>query len=496
MQDFDTKHDFNNRNSNTTSPSTRTKNTNLRSERKRFSGLTKINGIQRYLPLSLLVIALILRATIPSVANFSYVLLIIYALLGRANMLHAVAAIWFFTMSNAEITGMASSAVIWRFVIVQLAAVFVFIYYIASTKKFKVTLCLAMVMIFGLYACLTSIIVSNYPLVSILKCVNWVIMCVSLMAIWQSLSDDEFNRTGNEIFCGLCALGVISLLFLKSSSGYSVNGTGFNGVMNHPQSFGVTLAVTSAWIVARVLTHKNFLWLGLIIASICLFLTLKTECRTAGLALAIATAFSALVKLVIPNIHAKTDGNNIIKHRIVILSVLCAILFSAVITLHPRSVNDYLIKRRSNLSVNIVDIYLDSRGILIDTMISNVKQHPFTGVGFGVSSDQSAMNIYYDPYFNLPISAVIEKGVLPVAVLEETGMIGFIIFSILILSFIVAAIKNGFPQLLVLTTVLLTNLGEYTFFSLGGNGMLLILIIAWCVTKPSGPSYQFRRHRA
>jgi len=308
-------------------------------------------------------------------------------------------------------------------------------------------------------------------------------MFAALIATWESLNFKEFKQTENEIFVGLCSMAVISLVFLKSGSGYKVNGTGFQGVLNHPQSFGVMLSITSAWLVARVLTRKKFPWFSLITIFICLLLTLRTECRTAGLALLMATICASIIKLIIPKSFTYASEHNILTRRLAILSVSCIIPLLILGTVFSESLRDYLLKR-SNDSTNIVNIYMEARGGLIDTMLFNVKQHPYTGIGFGIASDPASMVVYYDPYFHLPVSAAIEKGVLPVAVLEETGIIGFIIFLVIISGFIISATYNGLPQLLVLLTVLFTNLAEYTFFSPGGTGMLLILVIAWSISRP------------
>lgn len=73
-----------------------------------------------------------------------------------------------------------------------------------------------------------------------------------------------------------------------------------------------------------------------------------------------------------------------------------------------------------------------SRGFLIARMFSNIEEHPFVGIGFGVSSTPEEMNITYDPIFGAPLSAPVEKGVLPVAIIEEFGFfLGGSIFALL-----------------------------------------------------------------
>jgi O-antigen ligase len=106
-----------------------------------------------------------------------------------------------------------------------------------------------------------------------------------------------------------------------------------------------------------------------------------------------------------------------------------------------------------------------SRAELIQNEWSNFKAKPWTGIGFGTSTSS---------YFVENISAFsapIEKGFLPVGVLEETGIFGSLCFLILV--------ANMFQQLFsqanlagmaLLATYLAVNMGEDMLFSFGGHG--------------------------
>jgi len=117
-------------------------------------------------------------------------------------------------------------------------------------------------------------------------------------------------------------------------------------------------------------------------------------------------------------------------------------------------------------------------------MIANIVVKPFTGIGFGIASDYLSMDIVRDPILGLPISAPIEKGVTPLMVLEEVGIIGFILFAIWIWILIRRSIVNGASAFLVMTTLLLLNLSEATLFSPGGAGLLILILLSSSATKP------------
>ena len=112
-----------------------------------------------------------------------------------------------------------------------------------------------------------------------------------------------------------------------------------------------------------------------------------------------------------------------------------------------------------------VDDVLASRQGIIDYMWANFLASPWIGIGFEVSTH---------PYFQQNatlFNAPIEKGFLPVAVLEETGIIGTTFFVIFLLAFAVSlALELNVPGLSLLFAFLAVNCGEAMFFSLGGHG--------------------------
>jgi hypothetical protein len=130
---------------------------------------------------------------------------------------------------------------------------------------------------------------------------------------------------------------------------------------------------------------------------------------------------------------------------------------------------------------NIATAYKNSREVLYKPMIANIIENPLIGIGFGLASDPQAMNIKY--FHGIPISAPIEKGVLPLAILEEVGVYGFIFFMIWVLIIIRRAIADSFASLIVLLTFLLFNLGEAGLFSPNGLGMLYLIVMTSVITK-------------
>ena len=110
---------------------------------------------------------------------------------------------------------------------------------------------------------------------------------------------------------------------------------------------------------------------------------------------------------------------------------------------------------------------MQSREALINQSWELFRSHPITGIGFQVS---------YSEEFRQKatlLSAPVEKGFLPTAVLEETGILGTSFFVIFLVSFLGYLIgQRNIPATTVFLAVLFTNLGEVQLFALGGPGQL------------------------
>ena len=98
------------------------------------------------------------------------------------------------------------------------------------------------------------------------------------------------------------------------------------------------------------------------------------------------------------------------------------------------------------------------------------------GSGFQVSWEHQEL---YRKSNGLVLSASIEKGVLPTMVLGETGILGCITFAFFLLTFYATcSVKRLYITTTMFTLLLVSNMGEATFFSPGGiGGVLWILTV-------------------
>jgi O-antigen ligase len=129
-------------------------------------------------------------------------------------------------------------------------------------------------------------------------------------------------------------------------------------------------------------------------------------------------------------------------------------------------------KGKESETLSVEDV-LASRQGMIDYMWANFLDSPMIGIGFEVSTH---------PYFaeNATLfNAPIEKGFLPVAILEETGLVGTFFFVIFLLALAVNLIRTlNVPGLALFFAFLAVNCGESMFFSLGGHGAYGWLMMA------------------
>jgi len=142
----------------------------------------------------------------------------------------------------------------------------------------------------------------------------------------------------------------------------------------------------------------------------------------------------------------------------------------------------FLQKRRENIS-GFREIYENSRGSVIENSMDNFFKNPFTGIGFGVGSEATEFDIASDKLLGIPLSAPTEKGFLPSTVLEEVGIIGAVCFIMLLFSLLKIIFTSGNQlSLLIFFTCLMVNMGEMIFFSFGGIGLYIWLMIGFSVS--------------
>ena len=122
---------------------------------------------------------------------------------------------------------------------------------------------------------------------------------------------------------------------------------------------------------------------------------------------------------------------------------------------------------------SLTEALTSSRMGLIGLSMRDFKRNPMIGMGFQVAE----YTRHQTRGRGFVISASIEKGVLPVMVLGETGVLGAALFFLFLASFYYACSQRKYYITITLFSVfLVTNMGEATFFSPGGGGGFLWML--------------------
>ncbi|WP_416137214.1 hypothetical protein ACM26W_11940 [Halomonas sp. HK25] len=441
--------------------------------------LTKLHF--KYLDSAEVMLLFILLARILSAptANLSFFLLSAYAITGRFQAIQALAMSWLFTMMNPGIAPSASVGVIGRYAVFFAAAISVIYHSGLLSGRLRVRTFTLFTVCLGGFFVGHSFFISPMVDVSVLKAISWTLVMATLIAAWLGLTEQQHARLSQQLFTGLVVIFIVSLPLVVLPLGYLRNGSGFQGIMNHPQAFGPTMALLGAWAASRMFGEQRPSWSLVGLVGGCLVVVLLSEARTAGLAMVLGVGLSILfgpgfsgmsISKMVPGLRSKR-----------VWSVIFLILsFSLLMAPTVESLaQNYITKSGRSDAGTLLEAYDRSRGGLIEIMLANIAERPFTGIGFGIASEPDLMKVDRDPIFNLPVSASIEKGVAPLAILEELGVFGASFVGFWVLWLLRGSSRSGLAPFAVCITALVLNMGESTLFSPGGMGLLSLILFAW-----------------
>jgi len=431
--------------------------------------------IHAWLPICAVIILFI-----PHIGFSSYLLISAYALFGNRQIIETLFLSWLFSMLHSEIMPDIQYQSLLKYLLF-LTGFFSILFrnnFLILDRFTALTLGLGIFLIFH------GVFFSQILVISVLKAFSWTMIIYILILAWKGLSYQEIKLTKNWITTNLLFVLWLSLLLylVYPKYGYLLNSRFFQGILNHPQALGLTSAIVLALLINKI-NFKNISIFFLINALLSLFLIFLSYSRTAGLAF----LFAANISLLLFVVSKMSNVRNLFKLRIKKTKIINFVLIISIISIFIFQFSGifkkFIFKSLKNESVySFMEIYNKSREVLYNPMLENINNNFLTGIGFGLSSDPSSMNIAY--IGNIPVSAPIEKGVLPLAILEEVGLYGFIFFSIWILILMIKIYRHGFQTFLVLLTVLLFNFGEAGLFSPNGFGMLYIIIICSLLFNP------------
>ena len=248
----------------------------------------------------------------------------------------------------------------------------------------------------------------------------------------------------------------------------------FRGMTAHSQVMGPMAGVMGTFLFADLafsIRKWDKLYLALLIC--CPILIYKSSSRTgmgtfiAGIGMTIYLIMKA------KGLGAQWKGKLVGVFNV--LMVICAIAVIVVPSMRNK-ISGFILKwDKTGEQTLSAESVLSTRQAKIDIALRNFRDKPIQGNGFQVSEDMSYEK--REGFISYMI-APIEKGVWVYAILEEGGVVGFVLFSLwLIVLFRLLIERHAYIGACVFFAFLTANLGEFSMFSMtyvGGFYWMLV----------------------
>lgn len=253
----------------------------------------------------------------------------------------------------------------------------------------------------------------------------------------------------------------------------------FCGITNHSQTLAVASALCALWTLCDLVFVERRMRVLHLVVVVCA-LPMLYMCRS-------RVAFTTMVAgLAMVSFYTARKVNVPFAVRRRLRSGLLAFIVAIVAGLAVGEVDNGMVSRwlRKTNDVegdarSLSEAVTSSRQGLMEYSMYEFRRNPLWGSGFQVA-EYTSERAYGRR--GLILSASIEKGVLPVMVLGETGIVGSLLFLVFLVSFYVTASRRRLHVTIALFTALfVSNLGEAMFFSPGGDGSQM-----WMLTVVGG----------
>jgi hypothetical protein len=409
--------------------------------------------------------------TSPVVVNIALVLCVVWALFGPRQAIQALAMSVIVMYSNeALVTLSSASGALSRLVLIAAALRVWPLIRLSDLGR------IWPIWLFAVLAASTSMMTSPAVAISIMKVITFAVVTTTIIVAYNQLSLRRLEELQTWIMTlGLVVVGLSLLTLARPSIAFHRTGTGLQGILGHPQSLAVLLAPFAAWLVAGLTMVKGKLRILPIVVTVTVCLAmLMTEARTAAAALAFGTTLAMLRSF--GKVPAGTTRPSLVR----LVGFACAAVVALVIVglttdKLSHAAADFLMKRSGARDVG--HAFAASRGDGIASQWQHFLNKPLTGNGFGVYPDghfPAGVAMWGD----IPISAPVEKGFVPTAILEETGALGGLTFFLLVFMLGLWTWKSGDPRMMALFGACIgVNVGEAVILAPGGIGLLVWILI-------------------
>ena len=429
-----------------------------------------VNSVRRSFWTYVAVLTTVLAAQMlhPMIPILTYVILTLWALRSVSHAVQAIVVAWIILLSNPALFQTTSTALALRWFVLFAATSRLLATRLFSFRHHAIPAYAPWLLAF--IALITAHALLNQPplVVSTLKAAT---LLAGIIVALEGFAE----RPAAYWLRWFSAVALVLVLFsaplLVSDTGYIVNGRGFQGLLNQPQAFGLVMALILSVSVSSIVFGKTTSLSTLLLAGASGVLLVASEARTAVLAL----LFALPTTLLLAARHIPSWRTTMVVTAFMTIGLL--LLFYPALADATRS---FLLKWHSAdvAQISVAEALVSSRADKIALSWENFLRSPLLGIGLGVPSQPSAQGTQTS-LLGLT-SAAVEKGFLPTAVLEETGLLGTVLFLCFLATALSCVFKARHPIAIFLcTTALALNCGEAVLLSVGGMGMFVWLALGY-----------------
>jgi hypothetical protein len=417
---------------------------------------------------ALFVIFFLILAAHSLVIAGAYILLCLWTLLGPRQAIQALSLNYIIIFLNPGIFHPPGAMGILRWLILFLAGLRVLPAASSSAWRYILPLVLFLAVVTALAG-----ITSNQFMVSFLKVTIFSYTAATVLAAYDSIGEPDRENLKVWFLSLTAAVVVLSLPTLVLGAAYL--GAGFRGIFTHCQLFGTFLAPPASYLFARLLLrkgpHSPWLW---VLGALYTAMIVLSRARTGMLALLLGLVATMVFGIFTSRreIMQLVPAGTLLKVGASIAFIIILVSASSVFS---KRVEGFWLKGDEGKSVE--QAFYSSRGAGMAWQWKHFIQQPLTGHGFGVDVG------HFNPkntvtFMGIPIASPVEKGFLPVAVLEEIGLVGLAAFIPFFVILILGALgQRDIGLIAMCLSCLLINMGEAVFFSPGFLGGYLWLLI-------------------
>ena len=307
--------------------------------------------------------------------------------------------------------------------------------------------------VFALYIVFDSFLVSSLPIISIFKFFSYIfVFAATLKGIALTYHSVDWINWLEKL---LASMVILSIPFYVMSAGWL--GELFKGFTNQPNMFGIVLVIFVALLMVNLFQLKQgkLIRVGLIALSFALIFL--SGSRTGFI--------SALVMVVFGILFSKMR----VSSKMLILILLIGTSYFIINT--NGGIDEYLsefIYKYDASSTSGSILY--SRESQIEELMNNISSSPIFGNGFATPK------LGFVSY-TLSYNFFMEPGNLALAILSYAGIIGTILFIVMLLSIILTNYKHNNILILLPIATIMVSMGEMVFFS--SNSMAIWLYAFW-----------------